>query len=231
MEHPGKGKGQCCIVGCPYSSWRSSQDGAHAGRVFSKYKRNQLTKLAGCPIRQASANFENFWSSVADHQIDGPDLNDIHNNMEQLSVLLVAYSLKAEKPNGCTEQPRNMTYKTDTSFTALETSSPPFLQTESTYYQPTAAPPSPFENAVVVFDSDPGDSWKAGDDDGCDALWAVIMKNCQNVHATVAGTYSWFTTYTQECADTRNCQKSLWLIDNNYDNNRLRRSRRLVPRT
>ncbi|KAH0591928.1 hypothetical protein MHUMG1_10373 [Metarhizium humberi] len=83
--------------------------------------------------------------------------------MEQLSVLLVAYSLTAEKPNGCTEQPRDVTYKT-------------------AYYQPTPAPSFPFEHAVGVFDSDPGYSWEAGDADGCDASWSVTMTNCQSVH-------------------------------------------------
>ncbi len=82
-------------------------------------------------------------------------------------------------------------------------------------------PPAPFQSVVGTFAGDPDYSCKGGDADGCDESWAVIMRNCQNIHIGAAGTYSWFSTYTQDCIDQHSCQKALWLLDNNYDHNRL----------
>lgn len=171
---------------------------------------------------QASGYFDNFWGWVADHQIDDPDLKDGQNNLEQLSVYsargVLIESQKATWLYG-TASEHSVFYQYN--FHGARNVFTTFLQTESPYFQPTPKPPAPFENAVGVFDSDPNYSCKNSETDGCDASWAVIMKNCENVHIGAAGTYSWFTTYTQECVDTRSCQKSLWLVDENYDNNRL----------
>ncbi|KAJ6440015.1 LysM domain-containing protein [Purpureocillium lavendulum] len=172
--------------------------------------------------RQASGYFENFWGWVADHQIDDPDLMDILNDLEQLSVYsargVLIESQKATWLYG-TASEHSVYYQY--TFHGARNIFTTFLRTESPYYQPTPKPPAPFENAVGVFDSDPSYGYKGGDAKGCNASWAVIMRKCQNIHIGAVGTCSWFSTYTQGCVDSRSCQKSLWFIDDNYDNNRV----------
>ncbi|KAL3454952.1 PLC-like phosphodiesterase [Aspergillus heterothallicus] len=120
-----------------------------------------------------------------------PDLDDAYNNMTQYNF-----------------------HGAQNIFTTM-------IQTEAPYYQPTPKPPAPFGNQVGVYDSDPDYSCSGGDFDGCDEAWAVIITGCQNIHIGGAGTYSWFSTYTQDCIDKHSCQKVLWYLDSNYNNVRL----------
>jgi len=163
-----------------------------------------------------------LWLWVADHMVDDPLLADPLNNMEQLSVYsargMLIESQKATWLYG-TASEHSVMYQYN--FNGARNVYTTFLQTESPYYQPTPKPPAPFQSVVGKFAGDPDYSCKGGDADGCDESWAVIMKKCQNVQMAAAGTYSWFSTYTQDCIDTHTCQKALWLLDSNYDNNRL----------
>jgi hypothetical protein len=95
------------------------------------------------------------------------------------------------------------------------------IQTEPPYYQPTPKAPEPFKNAIGKFPGDPDYSCDGSTFDGCDSAWAVIMTKSQNIHIGGAGTYSFFSSYTQDCVAAQNCQKALWYIDGNYDNVRL----------
>ncbi|KAK4186215.1 putative LysM domain-containing protein [Podospora australis] len=170
----------------------------------------------------ASGYFDNMWLWVADHMIDDPLLTDPMNNMEQLSVYsargMLIESQKATWLYG-TASEHSVMYQYN--FNKARNIYTTFLQTESPYYQPTPKPPAPFTSVVGKFTGDPDYSCKGGDADGCDESWAVIMKGCQNIMMASAGTYSWFSTYTQDCIDKHTCQKSLWLLDSNYDNNRI----------
>ncbi|KAL3486958.1 pectate lyase superfamily protein-domain-containing protein [Aspergillus germanicus] len=172
--------------------------------------------------KKASGYFDNMWLWVADHMIDDPDLADELNNMEQLSVYsargMLIESQKATWLYG-TASEHSVMYQYN--FNGARNIFTTFLQTESPYYQPTPNPPAPFTDAVGVFDSDLDYSCDGSDTDGCDESWAVIMRNCQNIHIGAVGTYSWFSTYTQDCIDEHSCQKALWYLDSNYDNNRL----------
>ncbi|KAL2137006.1 hypothetical protein VTI74DRAFT_10482 [Chaetomium olivicolor] len=69
------------------------------------------------------------------------------------------------------------------------------IQTESPYYQPTPPPPAPFTKEVDVLPGDPD-------------------YNSSNISITGAGLCTWFSTYTQTCIDTQDCQKALVLLDN-----------------
>jgi len=95
------------------------------------------------------------------------------------------------------------------------------IQTESPYFQPTPAPPEPFKYALGAGDfedSDPDYTCKKDDEfSGCDQSWAVIMKNSTNIHIGGAGTYSWYSTYKQDCISQHSCQTALWLLENNYE--------------
>jgi hypothetical protein len=172
--------------------------------------------------KKASGYFDNMWLWVADHMIDDPLLSDAHNNMEQLSVYSARGALiESQKATWLygTASEHSVYYQYN--FNGAQNIFTTMLQTESPYYQPTPKPPAPFQSVVGTFAGDPDYTCKGGDTDGCDESWAVIMKNCQNVHIGAAGTYSWFSTYTQDCIDKHTCQKSLWLLDSNYNNNRL----------
>ncbi|KAG8413778.1 hypothetical protein J3458_012270 [Metarhizium acridum] len=109
----------------------------------------QVASLLLHVSKQASGYFETFWAWVADHQIDDPDLNDIHNNMEQLSVYsargILIESRKATWLYG-TASEHSLYYQYN--FHGARNIFTTFLQTESAYYQPTPAPPAPFESAV-----------------------------------------------------------------------------------
>ncbi|KAJ2989746.1 hypothetical protein NUW58_g3314 [Xylaria curta] len=172
--------------------------------------------------KKASGYFDNMWLWVSDHMVDDPDLVDPRNGLEQNSVYsargMLIESQKATWLYG-TASEHSVYYQYN--FNGARNVFTTFLQTESPYFQPTPSPPFPFNNAVGVFPGDPDYSCKGGDADGCDESWAVIMRQCQNVHIAAAGTYSWFSTYTQECIGRHTCQKALWLLDRNYDNNRL----------
>jgi hypothetical protein len=172
--------------------------------------------------KKASGYFDNMWLWVGDHQIDDPLLDDPMNNMDQLSVYsargMLIESQKATWLYG-TASEHNVYYQYN--FYGAQNIFTTFLQTESPYYQPTPKPPAPFASVVGTFSNDPNYSCNGGDADGCDESWAVMMKDSQNIHISAAGTYSWFSSYSQDCIDKHSCQKALWLIDSNYDNNRL----------
>ncbi|KAI0861353.1 glycoside hydrolase family 55 protein [Xylaria cubensis] len=172
--------------------------------------------------KDASGYFENMWLWVSDHMVDDPDLTDPLNNLEQNTVYSARGALiESQKATWLygTASEHSVFYQYN--FNGARNIYTTFLQTESPYYQPTPKPPAPFNSAVGAVSGDPDYSCNGSDADGCDESWAVIMRNSQNIHIGAAGTYSWFSTYTQDCVDTHSCQKSLWLLDNNYDNNRL----------
>ncbi|TGJ81258.1 hypothetical protein E0Z10_g7506 [Xylaria hypoxylon] len=172
--------------------------------------------------KNASGYFDNMWLWVSDHMIDDPDLIDTHNGLVQNSVYsargMLIESQKATWLYG-TSSEHSVFYQYN--FNGARNIYTTFLQTESPYYQPTPNPPAPFNSFVGAFPGDPDYSCKGGDADGCDESWAVLMRNSQNIHIGAAGTYSWFSTYSQDCIDGHTCQKSLWLLDNNYNGNRL----------
>jgi hypothetical protein len=171
--------------------------------------------------KKASGYFDNMWLWVADHMIDDPLLNDPYNNMDQLSVYSARGALiESQKATWLygTSSEHNVYYQYN--FFGSRNIFTTMIQTESPYFQPTPKPPAPFASAVGVFAGDPSYACNGNDADGCDQSWAVMMKDCQNVHIGAAGTYSWFSSYTQQCIDPHTCQKSLWLIGRNYNNNR-----------
>lgn len=174
--------------------------------------------------KEASGYFDNMWLWVADHMIDDPLLDDATNNMDQLSVYCARGMLiESTKPTWlyrtASEHSTFYQYNFHTAANIYTT----YLQTESAYYQPVPEPPAPFKDAVGAFDSDPSYDCKDKGNAvaGCDESWAVIMEGTENIHIGAAGTYSWFSSYSQECVDKRNCQKSLWYLKDNFDNNRM----------
>ena len=74
------------------------------------------------------------------------------------------------------------------------------IQSESPYYQPNPKPPAPFQDFLGKFNGDPSYSCKESSAAGCDASWALVITESQDIHIAGAGLYSWFSTYTQDCS-------------------------------
>ncbi|PGH12173.1 hypothetical protein AJ79_04468 [Helicocarpus griseus UAMH5409] len=165
--------------------------------------------------QSGSAYLENVWLWTADHDIDDPDLQDDNNTMTQCSVYtargLLVESKQATWLYG-TSAEHAVYYQYD--FYRAQNVYAGIIQTESPYYQPTPRPPTPFEGAVGALPGDPSYS-NCGDGPGCDSSWALRIIGSSQIYIAGAGLYSWFTTYTQECIGTRNCQNSLIQLEGN----------------
>ncbi|KAG9105436.1 hypothetical protein FRC07_009285, partial [Ceratobasidium sp. 392] len=72
--------------------------------------------------------------------------------------------------------------------------------TETPYYQPSPAPPSPF--SINSAYADP--SFTNGN-----AAWALNVKSSKNVFVYGAGLYSFFQNYGQDCLSSYTCQNSI----------------------
>ena len=75
------------------------------------------------------------------------------------------------------------------------------IQTESPYYQPNPAVPSPFSSAVD--DLYPGDpdyaACKNHTSVGCDLAWSTRFLESENITIHGAGLYSWFNDFSETC--------------------------------
>ncbi|TFK54506.1 exo-beta-1,3-glucanase [Heliocybe sulcata] len=78
------------------------------------------------------------------------------------------------------------------------------IQTESPYYQPSPAPPSPF--SIVSSWNDPSFS-------NNNEAWALRVASSNNILVFGAGLYSFFQNYDQTCLDNFNCQQQIVDID------------------
>ncbi|KAF9560804.1 glycoside hydrolase family 55 protein [Agrocybe pediades] len=85
------------------------------------------------------------------------------------------------------------------------------IQTESPYYQPVPAAPTPF--SINPAFEDP----KMYADNA--SAWALIVKRSDNILIFGAGLYSFFANYSQDCLNTRNCQAQIANIDTRTSNN------------
>ncbi|KAF6741973.1 glucan 1,3-beta-glucosidase [Ephemerocybe angulata] len=79
------------------------------------------------------------------------------------------------------------------------------IQTESPYYQPTPAAPTPF-SFNAAYDPQPYN-------DAAPSAWALSIEKSRGIFIFGAGLYSFFKSYTQQCIDTRNCQSQIANID------------------
>ncbi|CAE6477166.1 unnamed protein product [Rhizoctonia solani] len=77
------------------------------------------------------------------------------------------------------------------------------IQTETPYWQPNPAPPSPFSINSAYFDP----SFTNGS-----AAWALRIQASSNIFVYGAGLYSFFQNYVQTCLNTYTCQDSIVTI-------------------
>lgn len=176
--------------------------------------------------QDASGYFDNMWLWTADHNIDDADLDDAYNDMPFTSVYVARGFLIESKwatwLYGTSSEHASL-YQYN--FANAQNIYTTMIQTESPYYQPTPGPPAPWKDTLRlkgIFETDPEfDCAKGGDFSGCDSSWAVMLQSSQNIHIGGAGTYSWFSYYTQDCIDLHVCQKALWYVKDNFDNVRV----------
>ncbi|EUC54837.1 Exo-beta-1,3-glucanase, partial [Rhizoctonia solani AG-3 Rhs1AP] len=77
------------------------------------------------------------------------------------------------------------------------------IQTETPYWQPSPAPPSPFTINSAYFDP----SFTNGN-----AAWALRVQSSSNIFVYGAGLYSFFQNYVQTCLTSYTCQNSIATI-------------------
>ncbi|THH16183.1 hypothetical protein EW146_g4411 [Bondarzewia mesenterica] len=78
------------------------------------------------------------------------------------------------------------------------------IQTETPYFQPSPAPPTPFSSVTTY--NDPIFSSE-------DAAWGLYVRDSSNILIFGAGHYSFYQNYVQTCIDTFNCQQQIVDID------------------
>lgn len=176
--------------------------------------------------KDASGYFENMWLWTADHNIDDPDLADAYNIMPFTSIYVArGFLIESKKATWLYGTASEHASLYQYNFAHAQNIYTTMIQTESPYYQPTPKPPAPWKDTLRlqgVWETDPEfNCAKDGDFSGCDESWAVILTKSQNIQIGGAGTYSWYSYYTQDCIDLHACQKALWYVQDNYDNVRV----------
>ncbi|KAH8901136.1 pectin lyase-like protein [Thozetella sp. PMI_491] len=171
---------------------------------------------------QASGYFENAWLWVADHDLDDPDWNNDNNFLTQCSVY-VGRGLLVESVNPVwlygTASEHSVMYQYQFNNAAHVYAT--MIQTETPYYQPNPKPPAPVSDSVGVFAGDPDYTCSGSNTLGCDAAWALRILGSNSITIHGAGLYSWFSTYTQACVDTTNCQSNMIQFKDNTGNVRV----------
>ncbi|KAJ3499549.1 hypothetical protein NLG97_g251 [Lecanicillium saksenae] len=173
--------------------------------------------------KEASGYFENMWLWGADHMIDDPDFKDATNDMEQTSVYVArGFLIESTEPTWLYATASEHAVFYQYNFHNAANIFAGMIQTESPYYQPNPKPPAPFTDVVGKMAGDP--KYDCASDDplsGCDESWSTIMTASENIFIAAAGLYSWFSTYSQSCIDTQDCQKALILLNDNGANVRI----------
>ncbi|KAK7015096.1 pectin lyase fold/virulence factor [Favolaschia claudopus] len=78
------------------------------------------------------------------------------------------------------------------------------IQTETPYYQPSPAVPSPFPL---------NSAFKDPSFDGVNAAWGLSVESSSNILVFGAGLYNFFANYEQTCLDTVDCQNQILNVD------------------
>ncbi|KAK4144852.1 pectate lyase superfamily protein-domain-containing protein [Dichotomopilus funicola] len=158
----------------------------------------------------ASGYFENMWLRGADHMIDDPDLTDPANDMTQCSIYVArGFLIESTHPTWLYATASEHAVFYQYNFHSASNIFAGMLQTGSPY----------FAAVVGNFPGDPDYTCAADDGfSGCDESWSTIITGSQDIFIASAGIYSWFSTCTQTCIDTQECQTALILLENNFAN-------------
>ncbi|KAF7354389.1 Glucan 1,3-beta-glucosidase [Mycena venus] len=208
--------GSAGAIGIEWNIEESSQGSAGMWDVHVRLGGAKGTNIdaANCPISSTalkctsaflgihitdsgSGYFENVWVWNADHDLDDPAETKI-NSFSGRGILV-----ESTGPVWLvgTASEHHVIYQY--AFNHARDVWAGLMQTETPYFQPTPAPPSPFS-----INPDYGDPVGALSD-----AWGVVITLSSNLFIYGAGLYSFFQTYSQACVPTRNCQNSMVLID------------------
>lgn len=80
-----------------------------------------------------------------------------------------------------------------------------FVQTETPYYQPAPAAPSPYSSSSTYYDPTFTSS--------INEAWAMYVQSSSNIFIFGAGFYSFFQNYGQSCLSSNACQANIFSID------------------
>ncbi|KAI0797623.1 exo-beta-1,3-glucanase [Abortiporus biennis] len=157
-----------------------------------------MTAFLGLHLTPSSnAYIEGTWVWLADHDLDSP-------NGEQVT-LFSGRGILSESAGPVwligTGSEHHTLYQY--SLANAQNHYMGLIQTETPYYQPVPAPPTPFSINPTFHDPQP-----AGQ-----AAWALSVQNSQNIIVFGAGLYSFFQNYGQACLDTTSCQTQILDID------------------
>ncbi|KAJ7043179.1 glycoside hydrolase family 55 protein [Mycena alexandri] len=82
------------------------------------------------------------------------------------------------------------------------------IQTETPYFQPLLSSPLPYPFTSVAKYSDPVFP------PGINMAWGLLVQSSSDILIFGAGLYSFYSSYSQACLDTRNCQNQILNIHN-----------------
>ncbi|KAF8595384.1 exo-beta-1,3-glucanase [Ceratobasidium sp. AG-I] len=147
---------------------------------------------------QASAYLENAWIWTADH--------DLEDATERQLDIYTGRGILSQSANGPvwligTGSEHHVLYQYN--IVNSKNVYAGLIQTETPYFQPSPAPPSPF--AINSAYSDP--SFTNGN-----AAWALRVVGSSNIFIYGAGLYSFFQNYVQTCLTSFTCQDSIVTI-------------------
>ncbi|KAF8310396.1 beta-1,3-glucanase [Clavulina sp. PMI_390] len=147
----------------------------------------------------SSAYFENVWVWAADHDLD--DSNQGQIDVYSGRGILIESANPVWLIGTASEHHTLYQYNLASAkavFIAL-------IQTETPYWQPTPAVPSPFTLSTTYHDP----TYPSGQTDA----WAFYVQTSSNIYAYGVNLYSFFNNYSQTCLNTYNCQQSNFGID------------------
>ncbi|KAL4795045.1 hypothetical protein BDV19DRAFT_389702 [Aspergillus venezuelensis] len=87
------------------------------------------------------------------------------------------------------------------------------IQTESPYFQPIPAAPKPFGMSIGGFANDPDMTICKTTDKTCGSSWGVRIVDSESIYLLGAGMYSLFSSYSQDCVDTNDCQQRAFEVE------------------
>ncbi|KAF8448258.1 pectate lyase superfamily protein-domain-containing protein [Kalaharituber pfeilii] len=151
----------------------------------------------------SSAYLENVWAWVADHDLDILAQTQIDIYVAR-GILIESKGptwLWGTASEHCVLY-QYQTFQAENLFMGM-------IQTETPYYQRTPPAPEPFTSALGKFKADPTFSDCPAGSNTCAFSWGVRLVNSKNVFTYGAGLYSWFSSYSQDCLKTEDCQQRM----------------------
>ncbi|EKM55463.1 glycoside hydrolase family 55 protein [Phanerochaete carnosa HHB-10118-sp] len=145
----------------------------------------------------SNAYLEGSWLWVADHDMDGSD--------EQLTIF-AGRGLLSESQGPVWLVGTSVEHHTLYQYN-LQNASDHYMgliQTETPYYQPTPALPTPFSVNASLGDPDFPNQQSS---------WALVVQNSKNILVFGAGLYSFFQNFGQACLNSSSCQEQILNVD------------------